>query len=684
MKHTSGYPRFLTAARCALVCATGVLALSATAASADLNVLPKAAAGGAPGGMMQTHLMKLALASLDRRDAEYEQIKTPEQVAAWQRSRRESFLAGIGPFPARTPLNARVTGKMDFADYRLEKILFESRPGFFVSATLYLPLTPGPHPAVVHPTGHSEAAKARDLYQRASIMMAKNGVACLCYDPVGQGERRQLLGLEGKALFGTTQEHQLLGVGATLLGESLAGTMIWDGMRAADYLESRSDIDPNRLGCAGISGGGTMSSYLGAVDERFAVSAPGCYLTGFRRLLETIGPQDGEQNLYNQLGNGLDQADYVLMRAPRATLIMTATRDFFDISGAWALFRQAKRFYGRLGYPERVDLIEADTVHGYPIEHRVGGARWFVRWFLGADRAFTESDFPTLAENLLNSTPDGQTLRMPGARSLPELHQETAGKLAGERKKIWQNRAAALKEVRRLAGIRPLADLPKPVTAERDTIARAGYSIRKLTLEPEAGIVLPALLFAPEKTATGREPVLYVHGDGKQVDAADGGPIEKLVRAGHTVLAVDVRGTGETGSAVGRDAYSKAIGAASKQWTLAYLLGKSFVGMRAEDVLVCARYLAALNPAANARPIVIAAGETMTPALHAAVLEPELFSSVRLLDPLPSWTSILGKPMTPNQQINTVFGALRVYDLPDLIASLPKEKILLAAADARN
>ncbi|MEY4938715.1 MAG: Acetyl esterase Axe7A precursor [Verrucomicrobiota bacterium] len=672
----------LMAARCALGCAAGALAFSATAAGADLNVLPKDPGGAAPGGMMQAHLMKLAFASLDRRDADYEQIKTPEQVAAWQRGRRESFLRAIGPFPARTPLNARVTGKMEFADYRLEKILFESQPGFFVSATLYLPLTPGPHPAVVHPTGHSEAAKARDLYQRASIMMAKNGVACLCYDPVGQGERRQLLGLEGKALFGTTQEHQLLGVGATLLGESLASTMIWDGMRAADYLESRSDIDPKRLGCAGISGGGTMSSYLGAVDERFAVSAPGCYLTGFRRLLETIGPQDVEQNLYNQLGDGLDQTDYVLMRAPRPTLIMTATRDFFDITGSWALFRQAKRFYGRLGFPERVDLIEADTVHGYPVEHRVGGARWFVRWFHGADRPFTESDFPTLAENLLNSSPDGQTLRMPGARSLPELQQEKAEKLAGERKRLWQNAAAALPEVRRLAGVRPLADLPKPVVTERGAIARVGYSIGKLTLEPEPGIVLPALLFTPEKNS-GAAPVLYVHGDGKHLDAADGGPIEKLVRTGHRVLAVDLRGIGETGSPVGRDAFGKTIGTNSKQWTLAYLLGKSFVGMRAEDVLVCARYLAALNPAAApARPLIVAGGEAMTPALHAVALESEMFSSVRLLDPLPSWMSIMGKPMTANQQINTVFGALRAYDLPDLIASLPKEKILLAGVNA--
>src|SRR5436190_13192317 len=149
---------------------------AAVGAADDLAVLPPQLEGGAPGMMMETYLKKQAFAALDRRDAAFEKLQSRDQLLAWQQDRRESFLSALGGFPARTPLNARTTGQMTYADYHLEKIIFESQPGFHVTATLYLPLAAGPHPAVVHPTGHSENAKARDLYQRASIVLAKNGV----------------------------------------------------------------------------------------------------------------------------------------------------------------------------------------------------------------------------------------------------------------------------------------------------------------------------------------------------------------------------------------------------------------------------------------------------------------------------------------------------------------------------
>src|SRR5690606_3994037 len=111
-------------------------------------------------------------------------------------------------------------------------------------------------------------------------------------------------------------------------------------------------------------------------DARVACAAPSCYLTSFERLLATIGPQDAEQNLHAQIALGIDHADYVLLRAPRPTLILASTRDFFDIEGTWDTFREAKRFYTRLGYPERVDLVETDARHGYPQSQREAMVRW--------------------------------------------------------------------------------------------------------------------------------------------------------------------------------------------------------------------------------------------------------------------------------------------------------------------
>jgi dienelactone hydrolase len=342
-----------------------LVGLPAASAADELTVLARPASGPGPDAMMNTYLLRLAYEALDRRNADYERIKTPEQVAAWQRSRREAFLAALGGLPERTPLNARVTGRMDFADYRVEKILFESQPGFYVTGNLYLPLTPGPHPVVVHPTGHSPTAKARDLYQRASIVMAKNGVACLCYDPVGQGERRHFFDADGKISFsGTTQEHNLMGVGSTLLGTSVARYMIWDGMRAIDYLQGRPDLDPKRIGAMGISGGGTMSAYLAALDERIGVAAPGCYLTGFRRLLETIGPQDAEQNLFGQIAVGLDHGDYVMMRAPETHA---------DHGGDTRLFRHRRRV---ASVPPVEAALHPAGPGGTGGSHRAGRAAW--------------------------------------------------------------------------------------------------------------------------------------------------------------------------------------------------------------------------------------------------------------------------------------------------------------------
>lgn len=626
--------------------------------------------------MMETYLKRQAFSALERREAAYEEIQSREHLLAWQQERRKAFLTALGDFPERTDLNVHVVGRMSFPDYRLERVLFESQPGFHVTATLYLPPSPGPHPAVVHPTGHSENAKARDLYQRASIVLAKNGVACLCYDPVGQGERRQYVDANGKARFGTTGEHSVMDVSCALLGTSLARTMIWDGMRAVDYLQSRDDIDPKRIGAMGISGGGTQSSYLSTLDDRIAVAAPGCYLTGFRRLLETIGPQDAEQNLFGQIARGLDHGDYVMLRAPRPTLIMAATKDYFDIGGAWHLFRQSKRFYTRLGFAERVDLVEADAPHGFPTEMRVGAARWMRRWFLGSDAPVTETDFPVHSDAELRCTPEGQVLRLPGARSLIDLNVEWESRLAAGRRALWREPTAALREVRRITGIRAVADLPAVKVQEGRRFRRGGVLIQHLILEPEPGIWLPALRYEPESAERTGDAVLYLHGDGKHVDAGSGGPIEALARSGRTVLAADLRGLGETSRPSGRDAMRAVLGSHARDTTLAHLLGRSFVAMRAEDVLVCARYLTdgGGKTTAASRVAIIAKGESGVPALHAVALEPNLFSALELRDSLASWVGVVRAPTAPNQKVNVVFGALRVYDLTDLVAALPREK----------
>src|SRR5262245_21459971 len=329
------------------------------------------AAPGDPRGRLHAFLLKEAQKHFDARREVIAKLQTPDDIKKRQQMLKERFLEALGGFPEKAPLNAKITREIKGDGFRVEHVVYESRPMHHVTANFYIPDGKGPFPGVLVPCGHSANGKAAEAYQRVCALMAKHGMAVLCYDPIGQGERIQLLDAMGKpAIAGSTSEHTMVGVGALLVGQSTATYRIWDGIRSLDYLASRAEVDAKRLGCTGNSGGGTLTSYLMALDDRIVAAAPSCYLTTLERLFATIGPQDAEQNIPGQVAFGMDQSDYVFLRAPRPTLMLVATRDFFDIDGAWTTFREAKGLYGLLGHPERMEIAESNTTHGYPREHR--------------------------------------------------------------------------------------------------------------------------------------------------------------------------------------------------------------------------------------------------------------------------------------------------------------------------
>ena len=205
-----------------------------------------------------------------------------------------------------------------------------------------------------------------------------------------------------------------------------------------------------------------------------------------------------------------------------------------------------------------------------------------------------------------------------------------------------------------------------------DIMGVQGYDLLEISNRKN----IPALMFTAKQESP-QGTVLYVHEKGKSVDAALGGTIENLMRAGRRVLAVDLRGTGETQQASQR----KFVGTTGPDWKdvfTAYLLGRSYVGMRAEDVLVCARFLKQ-----QGRPVeLIAVGNVGVPALHAAALEPDLFASVKLVRTLTSWSNVIELGRSTNQQVNAVHGALTTYDLPDLAGTLADKLIVKEPVDA--
>lgn len=639
----------------------------------DLRCLVGPAATADPTTLVYANLQQQAYAALQRRQEGFEELKTPEQIAEYQQSLRAFFLEQLGGLPDASPLNSEIVGKLEGDGYRVEKVIFDSQPGHRITGVMFLPTSPAPYPAVAVSSGHSRTAKTADYNQRVGIALARNGIAALCYDPIGQGERSQILNDQGAPQFSsTTQEHFLIGVGSILLGTNTAKYRIWDGMRAIDYLVSRDDVNAEKIGFTGCSGGGTVTSYVMALDDRVACAAPACYLTSFHRLIETIGPQDAEQNIFGQVAKGLDHADYVLLRAPRPTLISSTTGDFFDIQGSWDTFRQAKRIYTRLGHSERVDLVEAEGGHGIQPDNLVAIVRWMRRWLLEVDEPIQLASItPHPSEDLL-CTERGQVLLLPGEKSVFDLHQEEEIRQASLRKSIWQqgepaeHRAA----IRQLAGILPLEEIAQPEMEKVGRVDRPTYHIDKVILRTPDGIPLPTLTYHPPEPVA--DAYLYLHENGKEADGAVGGAIEKLVDEDFVVVSVDLRGQGETGS-------PRADGTLGdwRKYFLAYLLGQSLIGKQTEDALATARWIAYYETE-TPRPVhLVAVGKAATVALHAAALEPDLFASVTLRDPPESWSDLIGNPVPRGALPRTVHGALRYYDIPDLTKLIDADKLTL-------
>jgi hypothetical protein len=208
------------------------------------------------------------------------------------------------------------------------------------------------------------------------------------------------------------------------------------------------------------------------------------------------------------------------------------------------------------------------------------------------------------------------------------------------------------------------------------TIQRDGYSIEKLTLTPEPGMQLPGLAFIPARP--NGKSCLYLHGESMKADAATGGPIEALVKQGHIVLAAELRGIGETETGQDKRDYGRGrFGRDVQEIFLAYLIGRSYVGMRTNDARSWAQFLAGYRTTPD-RPTelhLVAVGEAAIPALHAAALDAERFASVRLRNMISSWAEVVSTPENLNQAASVVHGALKHYDLPDLIELAGANKV---------
>jgi dienelactone hydrolase len=602
---------------------------------------------------------------LQRDEAIREAFTSPAKMQAYIDDCRRRYRAIAGDFPAKGDLKAKVVSTVETAGVKIETIIFESLPGRYVTANLYLPAqAAGKVPAALELCGHGIAGKAASVH--TAPVLAQHGIAVLVVDPIGQGERLQLIDENGTALTrGATTEHTLLNSGLNLLGTSLAMQEFWDNHRALDYLLSRPDIDGDHIAVFGSSGGGTQTAYFLGLDNRVRAAAICSYFSMRERTLELQGASDGCQHIPYEGREQLELSDFVLMAAPKPVLILAGKYDFVDLWGAQQGFAQLKKAYHTLGIPEKAEMLTVETGHGLGAEKREKLLSWFRRWLLNDTAPLASAAAPVAidTDKLYGTSAHQVNIAFDDATDLMKENLAKAEALAAQRQAFLQKeRPEVQAKVRALLGLTPPAPLTVALLRRE---AGSGYEQYKFQLLREGEMPVPCVVIIPE-TAAGGSPVhVVLHSAGKNVFLSEPANIAATLAAGAILVAADLRGVGET---LDPPLYNDA-----KYWNVEYRnamtamhAGKPIMGQRVQDILTVLDFCAA-QPELQGRSIHVRADGLYVPAvIHAAFLDHRI-ASATLMRGVRTWKTYLSDPLQHDMYSNVLYGALQYYDLPDLV-----------------
>ena len=595
-------------------------------------------------------------------------------VAEVRRKIGESF----GPFPEKTPLNAKVTGKVERDVYTIEKVIFESRPGFLVTANLYVPKgKKQPLPGVVGSCGHSINGKAAEPYQSFAQGLARMGYVVLIFDPIGQGERLQYSHLDEKSRPRPgVGEHLHGGNQQFLVGEFFGSWRAWDGIRALDYLLSRPEVDPKHVGITGNSGGGTMTTWLCGVEQRWTMAAPACFVTTFRRNLENELPADTEQCPPKALALNLDHADFLAALAPKPIVILAKEKDYFDARGAEEAYRRLKRIYWLLGAEENIKLHIGPTAHGYSLENREA----MYQWFNGVTKISDAKAEPKLMiekDETLWCTPKGQ---------VADLKSRTVFSFTVEKSKTLTKKRAKLAEADLKKEVTAILKLPERKEAPEFRILRAvgGRKYPKpnsttYAVETERGIFALVYRLADQRLDS-RPPhdkgraILYVAHHSSDGELRDEPLIAQLLKdePKATFYTCDVRGIGESRpDTCGTNQFLTPYGSDYFYAIHSLMFDHPYVGQKTFDVLRVLDWLASFG---HKEVHLAGKGWGSIPATFAALLHDRV-AQVTLKNALTSYRAIAESEEYDWPLSAFVPNVLEKFDLPDCYKVLEAKKL---------
>lgn len=641
------------------------------------------------GSSLMNHLIEQAEYFYDLRDKEIEKLKTQKDWEERQALVKNKLNTIMGSFPEKTPLNPQITGVLEKDGYRVEKILIEAMPDYFVSGAVFVPNDlKDKAPAIVNVIGHSQLAFRAELYQTVIINLVKKGMIVYAIDPPGQGERVQYFDPEiGLSSIGySVIEHTFSGNQCFLSGESIAKYFTWEGIRAIDYLLTREDVDPNRIGVTGLSGGGTITSYISALDERVSVSVPCSWATACRRQLETKGAQDAETEFVNGVAEGITFEDLIEVRAPKPTLMTFTSRDqYLSLQGAREALWEAQKAYKAYGKEENIQLAEDDYIHWLTPKLREAIYSFFMQHFgLSGDPA--EEEVQLLTPEELQVTETGQISTSLNSKLIFDVNKETTDKLISKLEESRKDIDTHLKTVKekaiQISGYNsPGDEVIEPFINGR--YQRDGYLVEKRAVRGEGNYAIPMLIFTPDDGMEKHPAVIYLHDKGKVTDALPGSEIEKLVKEGYVVAAADVLGVGELKDKSARGFATGFTGV---------LTGRSIPGLQAGDIVRVVNYMKS-RPEVDSTAIgAVAIGQMCIALSHASAFLPSI-ENVVLVNPLSSYRAVvsnrfykIGLSERNNKDLGHPYevdfnwgiaGVLTGYDLPDLIACIAPRKVAM-------
>ncbi|MCE6992460.1 acetylxylan esterase [Dyadobacter sp. CY323] len=624
--------------------------------------------------LFYNELSNRAFGQLEKREAAIAKLTTKEQWQKRQAEVRAKLAKSVGPFPKKTPLNPVITGTLKKEDFTVEKLYYESRPGYHVTAALFIPdKRQEKAPAIIFCSGHSENGFRSEAYQHLILNYVKKGFIVLAFDPIGQGERIQYQPDELKE--GATGEHSYAGVQTFVAGLPAANYFIWDGIRTVDYLLTRKEVDPARIGIAGRSGGGTQGAYIAAMDDRILAAAPECYITTFDKLIKSNGPQDAEQNLMYGLENGIDMADFLEVRAPKPALIVATTRDIFAIQGARDSYHETKKAYQAFGKAEQIQMTEDDAGHASTLKNREATYAFFQK-YLNNPGSPTDLKVEMLTDKELHATPDGRVIPFLKGESMFSLNEKYAKELAEKRKNgrkpTTDFQADLRKKVISISGFAKFTGKNDVVFSGR--MHRGKYAIEKYLVKGSGDYYIPVLWLKPEK-ASGKT-VLLLNEQGKTEVLQKDRLADQLANAGHEVVVPDLSGVGELGSGFMKGGDSVIDEVPLNLWFAGVLTHKSLLATRAEEITILADFI---KRSGTPKTLITGAavGTLTSDLLHAATIA-NPFHKLVLIRPLVSYQSIAEERLyKPKFALSAVPGALAEYDLPDLVEVLSSKGLLV-------